>query len=155
MVIRGRQILPGGNAPGAAILTPPELFRKLDEEFHFDGGPGLPFDPCPYPRPDGFDGTVVPWGRASYVNPPFGKPGFTKWVRKALAERDRGNTVVLTMPVYGWIARLLEARVETRVRRDWWWETPDGERRKPSQPLVVWVVRPKPDVSGKGGGSPP
>ena len=136
-----------GNAPGAAILTPKTLYDVLDGEFHFDGGPGSPsgFDPCPYPRPDGFDGTLVPWGHASYVNPPFGPPGFTAWVRKALTERDRGNTVVLTMPVYGWIARLLEAGVETRVRRDWWWETPNGERRKPSQPLIVWVLRPKGD----------
>ncbi len=132
-----RPIRPGGNAPGAAILTPKALYDALDAEFHFD------FDPCPYPRPDGFDGTVVPWGKASYVNPPFGPPGFTAWVKKALAESERGNTVVLTMPVYGWIARLLEAKVEARVRRDWWWETPSGERRKPSQPLVAWVVRPR------------
>jgi hypothetical protein len=136
VTVKGRVILPGGNAPGAAILTPRPLFEELDSEFGFD------FDPCPYPRPEGFDGTGVPWGRSSYVNPPFGPPGFTAWVRKALEERARGNTVILTMPVYGWIARLLEAGVETRVRRDWWWETPSGERRRPSQPLVVWVVRP-------------
>jgi hypothetical protein len=135
--IKGREILPGGNAPDAAILTPSELWRALDEEFHFD------YDPCPFPRPEGFDGTTLPWGRSNYVNPPFGPPGFTAWARKALAERDKGNTTVLTMPVYGWIARLLEAKVETRVRRDWYWETPGGERRKPSQPLVVWVVRPR------------
>ena len=137
MTIKGRQILPGGNAPGAAILTPKSIYDALDAEFHFD------FDPCPHPRPNGFDGTTVPWGRSSYVNPPFGPPGFTAWVRKALEERAKGNTVVLTMPVYGWIARLLEAGVETRVRRDWYWETPDGQKRKPSQPLVVWVVRPQ------------
>jgi hypothetical protein len=136
VTVKGRRILPGGNAPGAAILTPPSFYDALDREFHFD------FDPCPFPRPDGYDGTAVPWGRASYVNPPFGPPGFSRWVRKALEERARGNTVVLTMPVYGWIARLLEAGVEARVRRDWYWETPSGEQRKPSQPLVVWVLRP-------------
>jgi len=144
VTIKGRQILPGGNAPGAAILTPPTLYNALHAEFDFDGGPGAStgFDPCPYPRPEGFDGTVVPWGNSSYVNPPFGPPGFTAWVRKALEERAKGHTVVLTMPVYGWIARLLEAKAETRVRRDWWWETPDGQRRKPSQPLIVWVLKP-------------
>jgi hypothetical protein len=138
-----RPIRPGGNAEGAAILTPPELFAALNEEFHFTHPLGRDGDPCPYPRPEGFDGTVVPWGASSYVNPPFGPPGFTAWVKKAIAERDRGNTVTLTMPVYGWIARLLEAGAETRVRRDWWWETPSGEKRRPSQPLVVWVLRPR------------
>ena len=142
-IYANRPVRPGGNAPDAAILTPRALFDALDAEFNFDGGPGLPFDPCPYPRPDGFDGTLVPWGQSSYVNPPFGPPGFTEWVRKALAERDSGKTVVLTMPVYGWIARLLEAGAEARVRRDWWWETPSGVRHKPSQPLVAWVLRPR------------
>ena len=138
MTIKGRQILPGFDRPGAAFLTPRALYEALDAEFHFD------FDPCPYPRPDGFDGTTVPWGKASYVNPPFGKPGFTAWVRKAIAERDAGNTVVLTLPIWGWVARLLEAGAETRVRRDWWWETPEGVKRKPSQPLVEWILRGKP-----------
>jgi hypothetical protein len=144
MPIKGRQVAPGGNAPGAAILTPKPLYDELDAEFHFDGGPfaATGFDPCPFPRPTFFDGTVVPWGHSSYVNPPFGPPGFTAWVRRALEERAKGNTVVLTMPVWGWIARLLEAKAETRVRRDWYWLTPDGVRRRPSQPLVVWVLRP-------------
>src|SRR5208282_5563675 len=114
MTIKGRQILPGGNAPNAAILTPKPLYDLLDAEFKFDGGPyaSSGFDPCPFPRPSDFDGTTVPWGRSSYVNPPFGAPGFTAWVRKALWEREHGNTVVLTMPVWGWIARLLEAGAE-------------------------------------------
>lgn len=47
-------------------LTPPDLYAKLDAEFHFD------FDPCPYPLPDGFDGLMCEWGRSNYVNPPFG-----------------------------------------------------------------------------------
>ncbi|MDE1821247.1 MAG: hypothetical protein KGJ23_08755 [Euryarchaeota archaeon] len=136
-----RPVRPGGNAAGAAILTPQVLFDKLDEEFHFSHPLGKDGDPCPFPRPDGFDGTVVPWGPSSYVNPPFGPPGFTAWVKKALAEQAKGHDVVLTMPVYGWIARLLEADCEPRVRRDWWWETPNGVKKKPSQPLIVWVLR--------------
>ena len=137
MPIKGREILPGGNKPGAAILTPKPIYDVLDSEFHFD------FDPCPFPRPEGFDGTQVPWGKANYVNPPFGPPGFTAWVKKAIAEREKGNAVVMTLPIWGWVARLLEAGAETRVRRDWWWETPEGEKRKPSQPLVEWILRPR------------
>ncbi len=118
-----------------AIITPASLYDELNREFHFD------FDPCPYPRPEGFDGLTARWGTSNYVNPLF--VGFMPWVRKALAERDAGHTVVLTMPVYAWIAKMIEEASEIRVRRDWYWETPKGERRKPSQPLVVWILKPK------------
>ena len=47
-------------------LTPPELMAQLQSEFNFD------FDPCPYPKPDGFDGLRCEWGHRNYVNPPFG-----------------------------------------------------------------------------------
>ena len=56
-----------------AILTPPEIYARLDSEFHFD------FDPCPYPKPGGFDGLTREWGQSNYCNPPFwhidGQPG--------------------------------------------------------------------------------
>src|SRR3546814_11981679 len=38
-------------------LTPPDLYAALDAEFHFD------FDPCPYPKPEGFDGLTFEWGQ--------------------------------------------------------------------------------------------
>ena len=31
-------------------LTPDDLMKQLNDEFNFD------FDPCPYPKPDDFDG---------------------------------------------------------------------------------------------------
>ena len=46
-------------------VTPPDLMKQLTDEFHFD------FDPCPHPRPEGFDGLVVEWGKSNWVNPPF------------------------------------------------------------------------------------
>src|SRR2546428_13803415 len=46
-------------------ITPPDFYKKLDEEFHFD------FDPCPYPLP-AWDGLQVDWGHGIYVNPPYG-----------------------------------------------------------------------------------
>ena len=48
-------------------LTPPDLMAKLQAEF----GP-FDFDPCPYPKPEGFDGLTCEWGQRNYVNPPFG-----------------------------------------------------------------------------------
>ena len=66
-------------------LTPPELYAALDAEFHFD------FDPCPYPKPDNFDGLTCEWGQRNYVNPPFGSiwhqgPGDKKPKKKVLVD---------------------------------------------------------------------
>jgi len=73
--------------------TPPDLYKKLDDEFHFD------FDPCPFPRPDDFDGLEADWGKSNYVNPPF-TGGVMAWVKKALKEREKGNSTVIILPVY-------------------------------------------------------
>lgn len=88
-------------------LTPPDLYARLDSEFHFT------FDPCPYPLPEGFDGLTADWGWSNYVNPPFGsiihegrKKGPTAWVRKSIAEYQKGKTVVLVYPIDKWILML-------------------------------------------------
>ena len=47
-------------------LTPKELMDQLQREFNFD------YDPCPYPKPDDYDGLDADWGKKNYVNPPFG-----------------------------------------------------------------------------------
>ena len=91
-------------------LTPPDLYAELNAEFAFD------FDPCPYPLPDGFDGLTCEWGQSNYVNPPFGsilhqgvgdkkpkKKGPTAWMRKAIAEHQKGKTVVIVYPVDKWL----------------------------------------------------
>ncbi len=97
-------------------LTPPDLYARLDAEFHFD------FDPCPHPLPKGFDGLLCDWGRRNYVNPPFGsiihrgvKKGPTAWVRKAIDERRRGKLTVLVYPVDKWVLMLL-SQIGTKVR---------------------------------------
>jgi len=97
-------------------LTPPELYAELDAEFKFD------FDPCPYPKPDDFDGLTCEWGQSNYVNPPFGsimhqgpddkkpkKKGPTAWMRKAIAEANKGKRVVIVYPVDKWILMMVEA----------------------------------------------
>jgi len=110
-------------------LTPPELYRQLDDEFHFT------FDPCPYPLPEGFDGLTCEWGASNYVNPPFGsilhdgrKKGPTAWVRKAIAEWRKGKTVVLVYPIDKWVLMLLDA-IGSEVRNLGdvrWCSTEDG-----------------------------
>lgn len=110
-----------GNKDGRHYwLTPPALMAELDEEFRFN------FDPCPYPRPEGFDGLTDEWGERSYVNPPFG-PGLTAWVRKAIAESEKGKDVVIVLPTDKWIHYLLRAGAELRSLGDVRWHaTEDG-----------------------------
>lgn len=94
-------------------LTPPALYERLDQEFQFD------FDPCPHPRPDGYNSLVVPWGRMNYCNPPFRKTdgnthGPTAFVRKAIEEQAKGKSTVLLIPAQSYINLLLEAGAELR-----------------------------------------
>jgi hypothetical protein len=109
-------------------LTPPELYVELDAEFSFD------FDPCPYPKPDDFDGLTCDWGNSSYVNPPFGsimhngkKKGPTAWARKAIEEHEKGKRVVMVYPIDKWVLMLLEAGATVRNLGDVkWLATEDG-----------------------------
>lgn len=95
-------------------LTPPDIYEKLNAEFHFD------FDPCPYPLPEGFDGLTCEWGKSNYVNPPFGsimhqgrKKGATAWVRKALEEQVKGKLIVMVYPLDKWVLMMLAATGST------------------------------------------
>lgn len=119
-------------------LTPPELMEKLKEEFGFD------FDPCPYPKPDDFDGLTCEWGESNYVNPPFGsilhqgpgdkkpkKKGPTAWARKAILEHKKGKKVVLVYPIDKWVLMLIEAGAKVSNLGDVkWCATEDGEPGK-------------------------
>ena len=113
-------------------LTPKDLYESLDSEFNFD------FDPCPYPKPDDFDGLTNDWGKSNYVNPPFGsimhegrKKGATAWVRKALKEHEKGKDVVLVYPVDKWLLMLLESGAEVRNLKDVkWCAIEDGSEGK-------------------------
>ena len=115
-------------------LTPPDLMESMQLEFNFD------FDPCPFPKPDDFDGLTCEWGKSNYVNPPFGsiihqgpndknpkKKGMTAWVRKAIEENKKGKQVVLVYPIDKWVLMLIEAGAEVRNLRDVKWvATEDG-----------------------------
>lgn len=114
-------------------LTPPALMAELHAEFNFT------FDPCPYPKPDQFNGLEIEWGAVNYVNPPFGvvigsdgkKKGATAWVRKAIAEQQKGKRVVLVYPVDKWLLMLLEAGATVRNLKDVkWCATEDGQPGK-------------------------
>jgi hypothetical protein len=121
---------------------PPELYAALDAEFHFD------FDPCPWPRPDGFNSLVLPWGRKNYVNPPFNKKdapfgGPAAFVRKAIDERIKGNASVFVLPLPWNLGLLMEAGAELRyggiVR---WLEVETGKPCPRRAPQVIAILRP-------------
>ena len=105
-------------------LTPKTIYEKLDNEFHFT------YDPCPYPRPDGFDGLKQPWGDSNYVNPPF-EGGITAWVRKAISEAQKGKKVVFVFPIDKWIHYMLEAGAEVRNLKDIHWESIEDRKEGP------------------------
>jgi len=128
--------------PARYWITPPDLYQKLHAEFAFD------FDPCPYPRPKGYNSLVLPWGKSNYVNPPFWKPdaphgGPAAFVRKAIAERDAGKTSVLVLPLPWNLGLLMAAGAEMRyggiVR---WLEVESGEPCPRRAPQVVAVLKP-------------
>jgi hypothetical protein len=120
-------------------LTPPELMRSLQMEFHFD------FDPCPHPKPDGFDGLAVNWGQSNYVNPPFKGP--TAWVRKAILEHQKGKRVVFVFPIDKWVHLLLEAGATVRNLRDVkWCSIEDGKPGKGTgRHIAMFILEPKTD----------
>jgi hypothetical protein len=113
-------------------LTPPALYKQLDEQFAFD------FDPAPYPLPPGFDGLTCEWGGSNYVNPPFGsimhqgkKKGPTAWARKAIAEHAKGKRVVLVYPIDKWVLMLIKAGAKiTNLGDVRWLATEDGSAGK-------------------------
>jgi site-specific DNA-methyltransferase (adenine-specific) len=133
-----------------AWVTPPEYFAELDKEFHFTKG----FDPCPYPRPEGFDGLKVSWPQSTYCNAPFRKKdskdgqGIAAFARKAIEENKLGKDVVLVLPTKSTINFLLEAGAEFRsARRIPWIDPKTGQpaTTSPSSNMLA-ILRGKPVV---------
>ena len=90
-------------------LTPPEIFKELDDEFHFD------LDPCTTSdNPLGikhffteqeYNGLLMDWDESVYVNPPYGYNEkneylLEKWVKKAYEQiTSNSNVKVIVMLV--------------------------------------------------------
>jgi hypothetical protein len=134
-------------------LTPPELMDAMQKEFAFD------FDPCPFPKPDNFDGLTCEWGKSNYVNPPFGsiihegkKKGPTAWMRKAIEENKKGKDVVIVYPIDKWILMLLAAGAEVRNLGDVkWTATEDGSAGKGTgRHIAQFILRGNKPGAGPG-----
>lgn len=118
-------------------LTPKWLMDILQRRFNFD------FDPCPYPKPEEFDGLNCEWGESNYVNPPFGailqkdkngklkKKGQTAWARKCIEEYKKGKKVVMVYPIDKWVLMMIEAGAKIENLKDVkWCATEDGSEGK-------------------------
>lgn len=123
-------------------LTPPEIYKQLNDEFSFD------FDPCPYPKPDGYDSLQISWGNMNYINPPFrpadgvnGK-GPTAFVRKAISEYHKGRSSVILIPTQSYVNLLLEAGAELRsMGRVRWQDVETHEPMKSPSPITAFILR--------------
>lgn len=71
--------------------TPKELYEKLNEKYKFD------FDPCPLHSE--IDGLNIEWGNMNFVNPPYSRQLKEAFVKKAIEEKNKGNSSVLLLPV--------------------------------------------------------
>lgn len=125
-------------------LMPPDQYKALNEEFNFD------FDPCPYPRPESFNGLEVAWGERNFVNPPFRRAdgvngaGPTAFVRKAIEEQAHGHTSVLVIPTQSYVNLLLEAGAELRsMGRIRWLEVDSKEPMPSPSPITAFILRGK------------
>lgn len=121
-------------------LIPPDIYNKLNDEFHFD------FDPCPYPfKQDGID---IEWGNSNWVNPPFrvkdaiNGRGTAAFVRKAIEQHKKGKASVLILPVYEYVCTLLKAGAELRsMGRVKWLETRTGEPHNHPRHSAIFILR--------------
>lgn len=134
-------------------LTPTTMMAALQTEFNFD------FDPCPNPRPDGFDGLLVQWGKSNWVNPPFTgdkkvtgkhKTGPVAWLRKAVKERESGNMTVMILPLYSVRAISMADDFGAEIRyagKPVWLAIEDGTPNpaplSSHQPCVLLILRPE------------
>ena len=90
--------------------TPDEVFRQLDEEFHFTLDPCATSEnaKCPtYFTPE-IDGLKQKWFGRVFMNPPYGRE-IGKWMKKAYEEcKIKGNCELVVC--------LIPSRTDTR----WW-----------------------------------
>ena len=127
-------------------LTPPDLYAQLLAEFNFD------YDPCPYPRPPGYNGITAEWGLRNYVNPPFGttsengvKYGPLAWVRKCILEWQKGKLVVFIFSHYQWEILLGSTLCQESIRdlgNVRWCAIEDGKPGKGAGPTGLYIFRP-------------
>lgn len=123
-------------------IIPPEIYKPLDKEFHFN------FDPCPYPFER--DGIEREWGDSNWVNPPFRRRdainghGPTAFVRKGIEEAEHGKTSVFILPVQNYVNLLLWGGAEVRpLGRINWLDARTGKKMQAGSHNAIFILRGK------------
>lgn len=127
--------------------TPPDLFRALDEEFHFtiDVAAGERNAKCERFYDREADGLEAIWASERvFCNPPYSD--IRPWVKKAWVECHalvRPHVIVMLLPA-------------DRTERVWWQELVEPFRDRPGSPLRTRNLpgRPKFWPAGLGGPGP-
>lgn len=136
---RQQGLIPGTEDEVGYWLTPPEVMDPLQAEF------GFAYDPCPFPRPAGYDGLKEEWGSPAWVNPPWeaGAAGPMAWARKCILEARKGKDVVMIFPQDQWVNELVAAGAEIRPMPRVRWMNPEGERipKLPGRGHTLFILR--------------
>ena len=122
-----------------------------------DYGP-FDFDPCPFPKPEGFDGLTCEWGQRNWVNPPFGsimhqgkKKGPTAWMRKAIEEQTKGKLSVVVYPVDKLVLMMLKATGAVNIRNLGdvrWLAIQDGSKGKGTgRHIAAFILLPNAQIN--------
>lgn len=84
---------PLGTERRQEVETPDWILALIAEHW----GPKW-FDPCPYPRPKGYDSLdrKVKWGKLNYCNPPYNN--IAPFVDRAIEETKQGHTTLMLIP---------------------------------------------------------
>ena len=86
--------------------TPKALYKKLNDEFHFD------FDPCPANAK--FNGLLINWKKRNFANPPHKTQNF--WIKKAYLESTKSIQKDKGFPYKRKICvMLLPARTDSKI----------------------------------------
>jgi len=150
--------------------TPPDLFKLLDDEFHFECDLAASKENAKCAKyfdvqSDALDPFNV-WEGVCFLNPPFGVPGkvsqiergyrMARWMRKAvLCSHVNGATIVALIPARTdtrWFLDYVNPYAEIRfVNRRLRFGTPDGKKPKSATfPSIVAIFRPRPKPEPEG-----
>tara|TARA_Y100000401_G_scaffold7154_1_gene4941 strand:- start:1376 stop:1822 length:447 start_codon:yes stop_codon:yes gene_type:complete len=85
------------NGQSDGVVLTPQWFKDIILEKY-----GQYFDPCPHPRPEGYDSLVIDWPLDThiYVNPPYKRGQIGAFVKKCYEQFLRGANITLLIPSY-------------------------------------------------------
>ena len=135
--------------------TPPEFFKELDKEFHFNLDPAADeFNhKCDRYFTIAENGLLQDWGGNSvFCNPPYGRE-IGKWVEKAYrTNKESGDLVVMLLPARTdtkWFHDFIYHKAEIRFIK-WRLKFGGSKNSAPFPSMVVIYRQKRGETDGKG-----